>query len=228
MADLTMARATLRLEIARGFNDAYITHQLVADLFGDRDDRGYLYRVVSRAPREARVLILSPEEAQPGPPREWGHTIDLETRPFDPVLVPGQLLDYEIRINATRVVTLDSGQKKRMDIWDHIFDRDSGTSTTPHEVYKAYLARKLDGAAKVEGCRVVERGMTKVARRGRGPIPFVATNLIGTLQVTDPSCLLDEIGKGLGRAKAFGCGLLCLSRPGSVLPRRYAGLTAGL
>lgn len=228
MNDLVLSRATLRMEVQRGYNEPYIVHQLVADLFGDRDDRGYLYRVVSRAPREAAVLVLSPTEPELGPDREWGCTTDLESRPYDADLTADQLVDYEIRINATRVVTQDSGRKKRIDVWDAVFAEDPETEETPHGVYREYLARKMEDRAHVLDCRVVERGMTKVARQGRRPIPFVATNLVGTLRISDPAKLLTGMGQGFGRSKAFGCGLLCLSRPGSILPRRYPGLSSGL
>lgn len=225
MSDLVLSRAALRMTVQRGYNEPYIIHQLVADLFGDRDDRGYLYRVVSRAPREANVLVLSRAEPTPGPERAWGRTSGLESRAYDPELEAGQHLDYEIRINATRVVTQDDGSKPRFDVWDVVFEEEPDTERTPHDVYHEYLKRKLDGIAQLLDCRVVERGMTKVARADRRSIPFVATNLIGSLRVTEPKRLLEEMARGFGRSKAFGCGLLCLSRPGSILPRRYPGLS---
>lgn len=226
MNDLVLSRASLQLEVQRGFNAAYVIHQLVADLFGDRDDRGYLYRIVSRAPREAGVLVLSTDEPRSGPEREWGRTTQIDSRRYDPDLETDQLVDYEIRINATRVVTQDSGRKKRVDVWDAVFAEDPDTDQTPHAVYQEYLERKLRDRAAVLECRVVERGMTKVARRGRRPIPFVATNLVGSLRIADPGGLMAGMRTGFGRSKAFGCGLLCLSRPGSLLPRRYPGLAA--
>lgn len=228
MSNLILSRAALRMNVKRGYNEPYIVHQLVADLFGDRDDRGYLYRVVSRAPKEAVVLVLSDIEPMKGPKREWGHATELESRTYDPDLEIGQRLDYEIRINATRVVTQGSGRKKRVDIWDAAFSEDRETSETPHAVYQKYLQRKLDGQAHVLDARVVERGLTKIASGPRRTIPFVMTNLIGTLSVTNPEGLVADIGKGFGRSKAFGCGLLCLSRPGSILPRRYPSLASEL
>lgn len=223
---LTLSRATLQLERTRGYSPAYITHQLVADLFPDDDSRGYLYRVTGRAPGERRVLVLSGEEPDAGPERPWGSTRRLESKSYDPDLDSGLELDYELRLNATRVHTRtdDDGNKTktRRDVWDVVFDEEPETEQSPHDVYRAYVARKLEGAARIDDARVIDRSWVKAKKGGnRRPIQFVATNLIGTLQVRDPEALLETIAHGIGRAKAFGCGLLCLSRPGTVLARRY-------
>ena len=219
-----LSRAALHLEVSRGFNATYVIHQLVADHFGERSDRGYLYRVLSRAPREAEVLILSTDVADPDPPpREWGRSLKVETRPYDFVPEAGQLLDFEVRLNATRVVTDDQSGKSRIDLWDAVRRQDPQSELGPHDVYGAYLERRLDGAARLYAARVVERGLEKAARSGRRPITFVSTNLIGTLEVSHPDRFIETVAAGVGRAKAFGQGLLCLSRPGTILPRRYGG-----
>lgn len=221
---LTISRGVLRLRRSRGYSPEYLIHQLVADWFGDRDDRGYLYRVTARPPREAHVLVLSDEPPVDDPPaREWGETVRVESKPFAPELTSGQELDYELHINATRVVTQPNGKKKRTDIWDAVFHADCDDPRTPHDVYAAYLRRKLDGAAEVMDARVTERGQTRIRRANRSrPILFIVANLIGTLRVTDPDTFLDTVAHGIGRAKAFGCGMLCLSRPGTILPRKYS------
>lgn len=226
---LTLSRATLQLERTRGYSPPYVTHQLVADLFPDDDERGYLYRVTGRAPGERSVLVLSGTEPTEGPERPWGTTRRLESKPYDPDLESGLHLDYELRLNATRVHTRtdDDGSKTktRRDVWDVVFDENPETPRSPHDVYRSYVERKLEGAARIGEARVVDRSWVKAKRRShRRPIQFVATNLIGTLKVQDPDALLETIAHGIGRAKAFGCGLLCLSRPGSVLARRYGNV----
>lgn len=236
MSNLFLSRA--QLAIRRGGGDAerrstaaYLTHQAVADLFGERDERGYLYRTTAEWPGGADVLILSsdtpvPLNQLPSPSHRRAECV--ETKPFTPQLTPGQLLDYEIRINATQVVTQPSGKKQRTDAWEAVWQADKKTLQTPHEVYGDYLARKLDGAADLLKdrtglrARVTERGEVRARRGDRADAArFIAANLIGTLRVEDSQRLLEIVAGGIGRAKAFGCGLLCFSRPGTVLARRH-------
>jgi CRISPR system Cascade subunit CasE len=212
------------MNVVRGFNTTYVVHQLVADLFGDRVDRGYLYRVLSGTAKEVEVLILSGDPpTQESPLREWGEVLCVESREYDVKLAPGQTLDFELRFNATRVVTDAEGRKSRVDAWDAVFREDRETPRTPHDVYRDYLERRLGETATLLSANVVERCEQRAARRGRKAIRFVSTNLIGSLTVRDPAAFLGVIFDGIGRAKAFGQGLLCLSRPGTILPRRYGG-----
>lgn len=223
MSDLFLSRASLALQVTRGFNDTYITHQLIADLFGDREDRGFLYRVTKTDGRRVESLVLS--EDRPVPPastRAWGRLVDLETRLYDVSLRKGQVVDYEVRINATRVRTDPTGKKKRLDVWDAVLAEDQDTELNQNSVYGAYLERKLTGSASLESCHVMARGMERAARHGRRPVPFVATNVIGALKVEEPGRFLRVMAAGLGRSKAFGCGMLCLSSPGTILARRYS------
>lgn len=231
-APLVLSRATLLVrpggaERERRTTIPYLIHQAVADLFGDRDDRGYLFRVLGEWQDGANVLVLSAgaplaTERVAGP--EHRRAVHVESREFAPALAPGDLLDFEIRLNATQVVTdTATGRKVRTDVWEATWRADPDTPCTPHEVYGAYLRRKLSDGAAVLEARVVERGEVR-ARRGDRPRPilFVATNVVGTLRVEDPERLVAQVAAGVGRAKAFGCGLLCLSRPGTVLRRRGA------
>lgn len=234
---LILSRAALR--IARGGSGAerrstasYLIHQAVADLFGDREDRGYLYRVTGEWPGGAEVLILS--HATPIATNELDSPVhrraqNVQSKPFDPSFTPRQHLDFELRLNATQVVTDSAtGKKRRTDIWEAVWQADRSTPLNPHQVYSEYLQRKLEGIAELlpgtDGARarITERGEIQ-ARRGDQPrsIRFVATNLIGTLRLVDPVRFLDLITDGIGRSRAFGCGLLMISRPGTVLARRY-------
>lgn len=228
----TLSRAILRLKPLRGWTAEYLSHQLVADLLGDREDRGYLYRITRERPGGVEALILSVDAPLPPdrlPVRDWGTTVDLQSKAFAPALRPGRQLDFEVRLNATRVVTDAAGRKRRTDVWEAVWRADKDTNRTPHEIYGAYLSRKLQDAAEVRSAHVTERGEVR-ARRGdrRAAVRFVAANLIGTLSIVDPERFLAIVLGGIGRERAFGCGLLCLSAPGTVLARRYPDIAREL
>lgn len=229
--DLFLSQAVLCVDprgAPRGMDVTYLLHQGIASLFGQYERRPYLYRVDGQSDIAYVALILS--TGQPSVPlvRTAGVMFsELATKPFDIRVAPGTLLDYEIRLNATKDVVQGVGSnatKRRTDVWEAVWGIDRNTPRTQHEVYGGYLRRRLAGVATVRTAQVTERGLLLATRPGRGrkPITVVATNVIGTLEVTDTNALVAAVRRGLGRAKAFGCGLLCLSRPGTVLPRRHA------
>jgi CRISPR system Cascade subunit CasE len=234
MSAPTLSRAVLSLDgrrAPRGSTRDYLLHQLVADLFPDRTDRGYLFRETRPRPCGAELLVLSdvpPRDLGEVPVHPWGCAVDVASKPFMPRLASGMRLDFEVRVNATRVVSgpdLDrrgKPKRRRHDVWDVVWGAEKTTTRSPADVYRAWMAQQLDGAAVVEETRVLDRGEVRALRAGRGPITFIATNVAGSLVVADPDALLARVHAGLGRAKAFGCGLLCLSLPGTVL-RRLGG-----
>lgn len=228
--ELYLSRAVLRVDphlAARGVTTAYLLHQATADLFGQYHQRPFVYRVDAQHHDAHVALILSTRPpSPPDPPHAPGINLEaLATKPFEIRVASGTLLDFEIRLNATRDQHEPTGKRsRRTDVWEAVWRADHATSETPHDTYGEYLRRKLHPAAHVHETRVTARGLVH-ARAGftsRRAITHVATNVIGTLEVTDAANLTAIIQRGIGRSKAFGCGLLCLSRPGTVLPRRYS------
>ncbi len=216
----------------RGATEPYAIHQLIADLFGQYDERPYLYRVQGRRSDEREVLILSrrpPDDPAASPARSFGSVTGVRTKIFQVDVPSGTPLDFEIRVNATKDIPQEKGRSQRVDAWDAAWREDKNTELTPHDVYRKYLERCLADAAEVLDARVTERGVVRARRHLRQrPITFVAANLIGTLRVQESAALNRIVGQGIGRSKAFGCGVLCLSRPGTVLPRRHPGFAKGL
>jgi CRISPR system Cascade subunit CasE len=220
MPNLAIAKATLIPKPARGFTEAYIVHQLIADLFPETPDRPYLYRVTEQERSRTTALVLASTDVrrmEQIPDRPYGQVVDVKTKAFVPRLRTSQRLDFEIRINATTSV-----DGRRKEVWDAALQADPSTGETRDSVYRDYLSRKLEGAASILRAHVTERMPVRPRRgdMGGASMFFIATNVVGQLEVTSPDGLIDEIASGIGRAKAFGCGLLCISRPGTVLRRR--------
>lgn len=244
MSAPVLSRATLSFrgrpgDLLRGSSEEYLVHQAVADLFGDRPDgdRGYLYRVVERRRNERDVLVLSREAPLPLEEvafRPWLGITGLEHRPFDPALRTGQPLDFQVRVNATRVVTdpertdaRGRPKKQRFDVWDRVWGAEPETRRTPADVYGEWLTRQLAGAAEVRSVGVVGRGPLDISRgmdrddEKTRRIRMVFAELTGRLVVEDAERLLETVVSGVGRGKAFGCGLMLLWPTGS-LPRGAA------
>ena len=81
------------------------------------------------------------------------------------------------------------------------------------DVYQEYLCNRLRGAS-VEQCRLIGFRIARMSRRrdkGRwAQRRWPEAKLIGSLTVNDPAEFLNNIGKGIGRQRAFGMGMLRL------------------
>jgi CRISPR system Cascade subunit CasE len=205
-----------------GYSWEYVLHQLVGDWFGDYDGRDYVYRVTESEGSRFRVLVLSRRAPlHSRVQRSYGSSWDIQSKAYALTLAQGQPLDYEIRLNATRIVTDAARRKRRRDVWDAVFAEDREDPRSPDVVYAQYLSRKLAGVAEVLSACLTERRQLQPRRPGQRPMTIIAANVIGALRVANGPLLQELITSGIGRAKGFGCGLLCLSRPGTVLLHRH-------
>lgn len=199
----------------------YLMHQAVTSLFRDAPEARPIHRVLQEEGPCATLMVLSraaPRRTAAIAPGTWVR--DVSSKSFAPALEAGQLLDFDLIANATAVVTQPDGRKRRTDVWDAAFAGEGRLSADRSAVYAAWLARQCDGAAEFERVEVAARGFVRIRKPGSGPsVAFVRTQLVGTLRVADPSTLRALVSTGIGRARAFGCGLLCLL-PHGHLPRR--------
>ncbi len=219
-----ISRITLRLPMdpPGGTSREYLRHQAVMSLFtGDDDAARPLFRLMTSGSETEQLLVVSSGVPVATPSIEPGTWVArVESKPFAPQLSTQQALDFSIAVNATGVVTQSDGRKLRQDIWDIVFAGDPGPEVDRDDVYTAWLVRQLDGVADVNAVRVVSRGLVRVRRTPRAaPISYVQTELVGSLVVRDPEALQRRLVDGIGRARAFGCGLLCLMAHGSLQRR---------
>jgi CRISPR system Cascade subunit CasE len=85
--------------------------------------------------------------------------------------------------------------------------------TTGHQ--KAWLLShaEANGFALEEGAFDVTQSETKTFRRSGAPVTLGVAAFEGVLAVADAARLVAALTNGIGRAKAYGCGLLTLAKP---------------
>jgi len=86
--------------------------------------------------------------------------------------------------------------------------------TTREETYLAWLSERLGPAATLDlaATRLASFERTRVQRNGRrleGP----DAGIHGTLTITDPQLFAELLGRGLGRHRSYGYGMLLLRPP---------------
>ena len=205
-------------------------HRLIWTLFPGRDaKRDFLWR----ADGKGRFLILSAREPEPS-----GLFRPLETKPFGPVLAPGDRLAFILRANATRDRRSAPGEPvargtarrprkdRRVDIVMHAM-KDRGIARgiagpesraarrmdVACEAARAWLAGRGERAGfTVDDLAVEDYRVSRLKRRGRGEAIFGVLDLKGRLTVGDPAVFADALLTGFGRARAYGCGLMLIRR----------------
>ena len=204
--------------------------RLIWTLFPGSDaTRDFLWR----ADGKGRFLIVSARKPQPS--RLFR---PIEFKPYTPVLATGDRLAFMLRANATKDrrsgpeddVVSGSVRKprrdRRVDVVMHAMHekglkggvdgndtRASMRMKVAEDAAQSWLAGqgKLRGF-EVETSAVEDYRVTSLKRRsGKGAI-FGILDLKGVLTIRDPEQFTKMLFTGLGRARAFGCGLMLVRR----------------
>ena len=205
---------------------AYTGHQLLWKLFVDvpGNDRPFLFRqemedgtdgAIAGTPRFYVYSTRQPESAM---------GLEVQCKPFSPQLEKGDRLAFRLRANPT--VAKSTGEGKRSHRADVLMDARKPFS--PGERTSQACVNAMETAARdwlksraealgfalpvepeVGAYRQHVLSKQEIAR----PIRFSSVDYEGLLEVTDPERLIETLAHGVGRAKAFGCGLMMLRRP---------------
>ena len=196
-------------------------HSVLWLLFQDTSDakRDFLWRDEG----DGKYMLLSQR-----PPIDPLGLFELDTKPFEPSLQPGDNLSFSLRANPvlarkSALTRVEHAQRKRGKRVDIVMDalksvppgkraavRDEITSRMGTEwLTKQGLANgfTLLSAPVVDGYSQVP-----VERRRGAAAGFSVLNLTGKLQVNDPAAFLARLPQGFGSAKAFGNGLMLIRR----------------
>jgi CRISPR system Cascade subunit CasE len=143
----------------------------------------------------AELLVLSDREPEPRSER----AVVRAKKIFDPVLREGLRLGFILTANVTKTIR-DRDQPERK-IRVPLIHEDEQV---------AWLRRKLEGV-HLQSVRV-QPHRPIYFRKGARPGKIVSTTFQGVIEVQQPEKLAELLRKGIGPAKAFGCGLM-LVRP---------------
>ena len=125
----------------------------------------------------------------------------LATRTIEPQPHEGQLLAFRLTANVTKAIR-DAKQTERK-IRVPLIKEDQQIE---------WFRRKLDGSARNLTNLQIQPHPPTYFRKGHKPGKIVSITFDGVLEVGDPVALKELIRKGLGPAKAFGCGLMLVRR----------------
>jgi CRISPR system Cascade subunit CasE len=208
---------TRRRETMRALSSPHVLHAAVENCFFDESDNakpGNAGRNLWRTDRlrdKLYLLLLSPQipDFAPFARQFCDDGRQGETKPYDGFL--GRIKEeqrWRFRLRANPVHSVpnekdEAGTSARGKVYAHV---------TPRQ-QKAWLAEKAPRcgfALDEEMYEVVQSEQIRFRREGKYVTLGIAA-FEGTLQVKDLTLFTRSLTEGIGRAKAYGCGLLTIA-----------------
>ena len=184
----------------------YDIHRVLWKMFPGRpnDSRDFLFRI-ERQRKELGTDILMQSAQTPN----QGSRTSLITavREYQLSIKKGYRLRFRLRGNPTKKI---NDEKGRLDPKGQI--KKCRVPLIREEDQQAWLERKLAPVCSIETLNVQMEAplhFRKKKDQRAGKIQPVLFD--GILGVNDPDSLIDKITKGIGPAKAFGCGMLSIA-----------------
>lgn len=221
--------ATERLDRAKLMSllsgEAYGNHQLLWQLFSDEQKRVFLFRqemeqdqlCAGESPRGLPLFyVLSELEPVPVP-----GLLEVQTKPFSPNLKTGDVLAFRLRANPTISRKASTGRSLRHDVLmdaktrckkDGISDPEAIRNAMDEAAIEWLVSRSGNSGFELESAPRISGYRQHVNRRKNKEIRFSSIDYEGVLRVTDEGRFRETLFSGLGRSKAFGCGMLMVRR----------------
>ena len=206
---MILTRAEIPYEIAArwsrddGFRDSYAWHKRVWEAFPGLPgaDRDFLTRLDDTG-QHLRLLILS---AEPPTRPDWCPGDNWASRTVDEAFFGHECYRFSLLANPTRkrVVRDDAGNKKKNGRREPITKRQELIDWLERKA--AQHGFTFDTAS----LKTTPRPRQTFLKNGKGGT-HTATEFSGLLRVTDPGAFKQAAIQGIGPAKAFGFGMLCL------------------
>lgn len=202
-----------------GRNGAYAAHQLLWMLFPESEKREFLFREEQGPMGFPEFFVLSQQL-----PNSIPQLFNVQTKPFAPRLKSGDRLAYKLRVNPTICMKSASGKRQRHDVLMHAKRQAKAQGVADSALMQEKMTQsaqawftderrlerwgaQLEMLPDVE-CYTQHQVMKSKERR----IRFSSVDLQGVLTVAEPEYFIQTLYSGLGKAKAFGCGLMLVRR----------------
>lgn len=185
----------LLLDCSRSRNP-YEIHRLLWNFFPGMpySDRFFLFRVTNAKRGEPLRILMQSAIAPDSNVRLDGCSL-LRTKGFQPSFGQGASYRFLLCANPTKRLAKERCRVPIIDE-DQLFD---------------WLERKLDSAAKIRSADIAEKKYLYFRKKGEaGKIAIIT--FTGILKVLNAEKVTTLLNKGIGPAKAFGCGLLSLAK----------------
>ncbi len=194
-------------DAAHDLRDAVRLHRRIMTLFPSglgaqaRHDVGVLFRIEETRAGVSVLVQSSLEPSHAALPDSYGTIRSKTLTPLLDALAPGRRVRYRIIANATRKLGLNT------------------TAGRPKEVVPlhgpeadAWWQRQAEACGlNLHTLESTPLDQAAGTRRDTNRVVHARTRFDGLATITDPAALSSRLRTGIGRGKAYGCGLLTLA-----------------
>ncbi len=204
------------------FKNPYTLHQSIWKLFSDNPnrDRDFIYRLDQE---RNRPFVYAASAREPLDRQDLWH---IESKAYQPKLLSGMRLSFMLRANPIRTKRDEAGKQHRHDVVMETKtclrsekaeqSSDISTATLIQEAGSLWLSARTEKngfSLRPDLLRVDGYQQHRFFKgQGKKKISISTLDFIGILSVEDPTNFLQTLYKGIGPAKAFGCGMLMVKR----------------
>lgn len=192
-------------------------HKLVWTLFArDRHTkRDFLWREIETG----SFMVLSNEE-----PKDETKLWRIATKSFEPELAAGDRLSFSLRANPAIAVRTPGQRGKRADAVMHakrpareraakgLQNLDAAGEQSAALAWLYAREQRIGAVFDRERCSATGYGVVRAGKGPTGDISFATVDYEGVLEVRDPAAFFRALSAGIGKAKAYGCGLMLIRR----------------
>ncbi|GAB3029580.1 type I-E CRISPR-associated protein Cas6/Cse3/CasE [Bowmanella dokdonensis] len=198
---------------------AYASHQLLWKLFADtaEQQRPFIFR--EEINHGVPTFYVLSRVAPLNKPEIFVQHV----KPFSPKLVAGSRLAFQLRANPTININDGSKNGKNHDVLMHAKTKLKKSGIQDVEQIKLgqeaaardWLQdeKRLNSLGiELEAVPDIVSYQQHLSYKRQGKIRFSTVDYQGVLKVVQPDRFVTKIAEGIGRAKAFGCGLMLMRR----------------
>lgn len=208
-----------RRQSTRFKRDPEVAHAAVESAFPPSADRSRTLWRLDGGGDELKLLILSrsiPSLEHVQEQAGWEGQVTWESRPYEQLLArvtAGQRYGFRLTANPVHTVTSSTGKKRRV-AHVSVAQQLSWLSQRAEQSGVRFLdvnGSPHDAAAETSIEVQVSNRETLTFRRGEHLVTLARVQYDGALEVDNAELLRTALVNGIGRAKAYGCGLLTLA-----------------
>jgi len=202
--------------------DGYQTHRFIWNLYADSNERkrDFLYRQEENG---TWPLYYAVSERLP---MDKTGMWQIDSKNYSPKLLKGQLLSFVIRVNPIRAkrdernklhrhdIVMDA-KTKRKQMGKELSEKNPLADIVQEEGTQWLEARSEKHGFSIDHNHIRADGYKQhvvYKRKSTRPIRFSTLDIGGVLTVIKPELLVKALYKGIGPAKAFGCGMMMVKK----------------